>query len=809
MSAVATDRKQHCYHCGDDCASGPVIFDEKAFCCEGCRSVFQLLSENQLCTYYQMETTPGRSNKVDVRNERFLFLDAEEVKSRFIQFTDGHRTNAVFTVPQMHCASCIWLLENLHKLNSGIMHARVDFPKRLVTVSFDETQVKLSDVVALMSRIGYEPELRMEHLKEGKKRKSTDNLGLKIGLAGFAFGNIMLFSLPEYFTSAPIPGLLISVFSGLNIIISLPVLLYSAQEFFRSAYTGLKQGRVNIDLPIALGIVALYGRSLYEVFSGYGPGYFDSFAGLIFFLLLGRMAQRKTFNALSFDRDYASFFPISVARIQRDTHHEHIVPITDIKVGDTIRIRNQELVPADSVLMDESCQVDYSFVTGESDVVERLKGETVYAGGRLMGRQADMLVSKAISQSYLTSLWNNPVFTKPAKVHDFSEWTNNIAGWFTLAVMVISTTAAAYWYPVDSSVAIHVFISVLIVACPCALAMSAPFTLGASVNILSANGFFLKNVNVLERLASIKNIVFDKTGTLTELHRSGVTWSGREMTTRERAQVRAVVSHSTHPLSRALYTALEAEALIKGEQIQETEGRGISGLAEGAHIVVGSRGFLTEHRIDVPELVQANVYIAINGFFAAGFTPVGVFRSGMEAMVKGLKKQQLALHVVSGDGPRDERMLLALLGKETPLHFNRKPHEKLAELTAIQMSGSVAMIGDGLNDAGALKGSDVGIAVTDDVKSFTPASDAILSSRSLAKLASFVSFAKSARLIVWSSFGISFLYNVVGLSFAVTGNLTPLVSAVLMPVSSLTVIGFASGASVLAAYSKGLRSWKF
>lgn len=782
--------------------------DEKVFCCDGCKMVYELLSDNNLCTYYELEKTPGSQQPVSGSLSRFQFMDQEDVRPRFILFEDEKRAHASFRVPQMHCVSCIWLLENLQKLNPAILLSRVDFPKRTVTVSFLKNDIRLSEVVRLMARIGYEPELRMKHLLDQKMKRNPGSLGLKIGLAGFAFGNIMLFSLPEYFGSGRVPGALNTIFEGLNIVISLPVLFYSASGFFSSAYQGLKQRQVNMDLPISIGILALYGRSLYEVLAQVGPGYFDSFAALIFFLLIGRLVQQHSFTSLSFDRDYASFFPISVSRLRQPSHEESVVPITEVQVGDTLRLRNGELVPADAVLLSENCQIDYSFVTGEAVPVARLKGDLIYAGGRLTGGQADMVVSKAVSQSYLTALWNNPVFTKKERPDDFSAWNTGIAGYFTLAVMLIAVSGMFYWLPVDASKATHVLISVLIIACPCALAMSAPFTLGTTVNVLSRNGFFAKNSNVIERLASIRHLVFDKTGTLTQVNEGAAVLVSGSMDETQRQAVQSVFMQSTHPVSRAVSRWFNSSHSKAVNRFEEISGRGISGYVDERFVVAGSRGFLATQGIQVPERTQGTVYVGIDGRFIAAFVLESRVREGISALVEALKRQNLVLHLLSGDSTRDEGTMRALFGKETVLEFGKSPAEKLETLEKIRLSGPVAMIGDGLNDAGALKSSDVGIAVTDDIKGFTPASDAILSGYSMQKLADMIRFARSARTIVWISFGISFLYNLIGLSYAVSGLLSPLVSAILMPLSSLSVIGFTSTSTIISAWRKGLWSWK-
>ena len=267
----------------------------------------------------------------------------------------------------------------------------------------------------LLASLGYPPEINLQGFKEEKSKIKSRSLLIKLGVAGFSFGNIMLMSFPEYFSfQFEDEGNYMRVFSYLNLSLALPVIFYSATDYFVSALKGLRHKIVNIDVPISLGIVVLFLRSAFEIISDTGAGYFDSMTGLVFFLLIGKWFQNKTYDALSFERDYKSYFPLAVTLLEKEK--ERSVLANQLKKGDEIRLRNAELIPADSILISGKTQVNYSFVTGESKLVEKLKGDFLYAGGRQIGESVRMVVQEKVSQSYLTDLWNQSAFTKDQKV---------------------------------------------------------------------------------------------------------------------------------------------------------------------------------------------------------------------------------------------------------------------------------------------------------------------------------------------------------------------------------------------------------
>ncbi|RMH72514.1 MAG: HAD family hydrolase [Gemmatimonadetes bacterium] len=780
-----------CYHCGDVCKDDSIALGDKIFCCHGCKTVYDLLHQHDLCTYYDLDQAPGISPETSPYAEKFAYLEDEATQQQLLDFNDGQTAKVTFTIPQMHCSSCIWLLENLYRLAEGVSVSRVNFLKKTLLVTFDPRQLTLRALVELLSGIGYEPQIHLADLEKHTQHSRQKELQRKIGVAGFFFANIMLFSLPEYFSGGTLAPAFRQLFSYLNLLFALPVFFYSSWEYFSSALKGFRQKAINIDVPISLGILSLFGRSVYEIVTHTGAGYMDSLAGLVFFLLLGKLFQQKTYDTLSFDRDYKSYFPIAITRKTDDG--ERTIALSQLEVGDRILVRNQELIPADSVLMSEHALIDYSFVTGESQPVAKQNGDLIYAGGRQVGECIELEVVKEVSQSYLTQLWNNDTFTKTTAPL-MSSRVNIISKYFTVVVLLIAGLAASYWYVRgDAGIAVNVFTAVLIIACPCALALSTPFTLGTTLRIFGKHQFYLKGTDVVERLANITMIVFDKTGTLTQSTEANVEFVAEQtaLTAEEERWIKAVVRHSAHPLSQQIYSALNATNLPNVHQFEEVPGKGVAGIV-GTHPVrlgaatwIGNTAPAEDH-----QTLATTVYVSIDGKRRGYFKLANVYRPGFAELMSKLRAAY-PLALLTGDGDGEKKTLKQFFGNESALHFRQTPQDKLNFIRQMKANHQkVLMIGDGLNDAGALKESDIGISISEDVATFSPACDAILDARQFSHLADFLRFSKTSMRIILASFALSFLYNGIGLSFAVTGHLSPLISAILMPLSSISVILF-------------------
>lgn len=772
-----------CYHCGEDSGSKPIVYQDKNFCCSGCKTVYQILEESNLCDYYELESNPGIKIEQEQFGDRFAYLDNEEIAKELLDFSDSGTSKVSFLLPQIHCSSCIWLIENLHKLNPAIIRSTVNFGAKKVFISFNDEEISLRQVVELLTSIGYEPEINSKANKK-KKLSVSKQLYIQIGVAGFCFGNIMLMSFPEYLGDENFTNTDFSRFFGYgNLFLSLPVLLYSGKDYLISARNVLKHGQVNIDVPIAIGMLALFIRSAWEIISGFGAGYMDSFAGLVFFLLIGKWYQGKTYSALSYERDYTSYFPLAVTRMKGTERIS--VPIQQIEENDRILIRHQEVIPADSILISESAHIDYSFVTGESDPVSKKSGDLLFAGGRQVGSSIEILVKKKADQSYLTQLWNQDAFHKEDSA-GMANLVDRISKHFTLIILSIALITAVSWYFIEPSKALLAFTSVLIVACPCALALSIPFTFGNTLRWLGRNGFYLKNHRVIEDLASLDDIVFDKTGTITQKDTLQIDFVGKDLDSKELSLIRSAVQHSLHPLSQAIFKHLDA-AVLDNEKFTETPGAGIETMIEGRLIRVGSEEFVTGKRSD-DAAGSIRSFVGIDDE-VLGFYRIGKgYRPGLEGLVNGLK--EFELHLVSGDNDA-ERVALSKWFDQDHMAFNASPKNKLDYIAKIQsQEKKVMMLGDGLNDAGALKQSDVGIALAENVYAFSPACDAILDARSFSRLDDILKFSQLSLKVVRRSFIISLVYNSIGMVFAVQGMLTPLFAAILMPLSSVTVIGF-------------------
>lgn len=779
-----------CFHCGTPVRGASFCKENKRFCCQGCLTVYELLTENGLSDFYNLASNAGVRVKAATREEQFAFLDEPSVRQRLVNFSNEKITRVTFRLPAIHCIACVWLLENLFRLRPGIGESQVNFPRKEVSIVFDNERVKLSELVALLASLGYEPDLKFSDLEEQKDSKVPRRLWLQLGVAGFAFGNIMLFSISSYL------GLdteqFQRLFGCLSFALALPVVFYSAADYWKAAWIGLRQRLLTIEVPIAAGIIAIFGQSTYEVFTGTGEGYFDSLAGLLFFLNCGRLFQHKTYERLAFDRDYKSFFPISV--IRKRGEKEESVSLSQVKAGDRLIIRNGELIPADATLVRGKAVIDYSFVTGESEPAAREPGDHLYAGGRQVGEAIEIETAKEVSQSYLTSLWNQEAFRKEKK-GSLNTLTNQFSYRFTKLVFAVATIAAVYWMFADQSLALKAFVSVLIVACPCALALAAPFSLGAGHRFLARRNVFLKAPSVIETLAKVDSIVFDKTGTLTAAGAGSVVFQGLPLEPEEESAVFSLARQSTHPHSVRIGELLSHQTSEPVRSFSEKTGCGIEGLAGGREIWMGSAAWFATRGLNVPATDSGSsvVHLAIDRRYRGAFVLTSALRPGTGKLLQRLAANyELAL--LSGDNERQREQFTKLFGNTAALHFNQSPQKKLQFVGDLRDSSrTVMMVGDGLNDAGALKQSDVGVAVVENISAFSPACDVIMSAGMVPRLHEILKFSKATVRVVRWSFLISTIYNVIGISIAASGKLAPVVCAVLMPISSVTVVVFACG----------------
>ena len=778
--------KECCYHCGDT-NSVYVQFDEKYFCCNGCKTVYEILNQSELTKYYDLENNPGKSP--EVLQGKYDYLDTTEIINSLVEFDDEIIQIVNLYIPHIHCSSCIWVLENLNKLNANIVASQVNFPKKSVRITYNVGDVSLKNIVELLCSIGYEPYISLDDAKK-KKSKIDYSLLFKLVTAGFAFGNVMFLSFPEYFE---LNGFWLDqykpFFHQIMLVFSLPVVFYAAQDYFISAYKGLKYKILNIDVPIALGIFVLFIRSVYDITTHTGQGFLDSLCGLVFFLLLGKFFQQKTYSFLSFERDYKSYFPIAVTKI--NGVEEASISVHEIKKGDRILVRNQELIPVDAILIKGEARVDYSFVTGEAKPIKKISGDKLFAGGKQTKGLLEVEATKSISQSYLTQLWSNDVF-KVNKQDQLESLTDRISKYFTIIILSITSLTGLYWYLVDSSVIINAVSAVLIVACPCALALSAPFTLGNVLRILGKQKIYLKNAEVIESLAKISTVVFDKTGTLTQSKESIIEYEGEVLSEGDLIAIKSVLRISNHPLSRMLYEYLGVLRSIDVKDFKEITGKGITGKVSERNIKLGSASFLGVHASTTNETI---VYVSVNERLFGKYSFKNKYRKGVLPVFESLTKQH-KLVVLSGDNEGEREYLKDLLPKHTQLLFQQKPEDKLEYIKSLQKQGEyVLMVGDGLNDSGALAQSDVGIVIAENVNVFSPACDAILDATKFNKIPSILAVGKSAKNLIIASFILSFLYNILGLSYAVTGNLSPIIAAILMPLSSISVVAFVTIAS--------------
>ncbi|WP_341655433.1 HAD-IC family P-type ATPase [Blattabacterium cuenoti] len=725
----------------------------------------------------------------------FDFLDDEKISEKIIDFHHKNITTVRFFIPSIHCGSCVLILEKLPKLYKNILNSTVDFSSKKIWITYNSIEFKLSDIAQLLDSIGYKPSINFESI-ENRKSLGRKLIG-KLAISFFCFGNIMLLAIPEYVGALKEDIWFMNhrnFFRYLMFILSLPVVVFSFTDHIKYAVLGLKKHVLNMNVPISIGILVLFLWSCYEVFFDLGSGYFDSLSSFSLFLLISKIFQIHTHNKiLSFDRNYKYFYPALITKIHSNKKEEKIL-LSYLKKGDLILIRNEEIVPADSILMKGNAILDNSFITGESDLISKKMGERIYAGSKQKGEAILLKVIKNIDHSYLSLLWNKNKshHFRHKKLFDLNSISTRFSQYFTPIILIITIITGIYWsFSHDVSKIFHTVFSVLIITCPCALVLSTPLIFGNMIRIFSKKGFYVKDIITMERISSSKTLIFDKTGTITDPNKEKIYFVGN-MKNEEKKMIASLLKNSSHPLSQKILSELSIKDFYFIKNFREIIGKGLEGIIKNVPVKIGSSKYLgiKNKIINKNEINKTTVFISINHKFIGYFLFRNYYREGIEKMFQDLKKYKIV--ILSGDQNNlEKKYLQSILPKSSQVFFSQSPEDKLNYVKKLQEKGEkIIMFGDGINDCAALNQSEVGISVSENPTSFFPSCDAFMQSNCINQIFLFLKISKVSTKLVFMNLMISLLYNSVGIFFAVTGKLNPFIAAILMPLSSFSVIFF-------------------
>ncbi len=780
-----------CRHCGTP-VPGVEPSSEPVFCCPGCRAVHHALTLAGLGDFYALRDRLGddeRPAPVDVESlaaadAAYAHFDDPEFLARYVT-PEGIRLH----LQGVHCAACIWVLDQLPRLVPGVIESRLDFARGVVNVRWDPSRVRLSTVAARLHGLGY-PSSPLGTEAEDARRKQRRRDMLRLGIAFALMGNVMLLAAAHY---AGADAGLARFFEWVMLGLTLPQVTYGAWPFYRGALAGLRARVAHMDLPIALGLIGGYVASVISTLTGGSAIYYDSVATLVFLLLGGRYLQQRGQASALEGADLLDCLAPGFAW-RRSGGDWKPVPTAHLAPGDRVRVRMGEVIPVDGVVAEGDTRVDESALTGESRPVRAVPGAHVWTGTRNVGADVEVTVEATGADTRVGRLLSR-VEGADAQRAPIMRHADRIAGAFVLAVIGLAVVGGLVWWRIDPTRVFDVVVALLVISCPCALGLATPLALAVARGRAARSGLIIRSTAALERLARVRTVVLDKTGTITEgrLNVESATFEGDTPAWLARAVV-ALEARATHPLARAIVAWGPAPDGAVTD-FEELPGRGVSGVVDGRRVAVGSPAWLAPSGTiamaagEAAERARTPIAVALDG------APVGLIvvadrpRPEAPAVVASLRALGLELKLRSGDHPAVVADVAARLGVEDAVG-GASPERKASDVTG---DTPTAMIGDGLNDAPALRAADVGIAVAGGAEAALRVADVYLRGGLAAAPALF----EGARRTLWSvkrNLLFSLAYNVTFATLALTGHITPLVAAIIMPVSSLTVVA----ASLLA-----------
>lgn len=796
--APPLDEPETCFHCGLPVPGGahyPVEMDgePRPTCCAGCQAVAEAILVSGLGDYYRHRTDPGPTGRAVVPEEleQLAVYDDERLQSRFVEMDGEHLREAALILEGITCAACIWLNERHVNGLPGVLEFRVNYSNHRARLRWDNRLIRLSDVLKAIADIGYvahpyDPN-RQQQVADRERRLFLR----RIALAGLGTMQVMMFAVALYVGEATgIEPAYERFFQWVSLLVATPVVLYSAQPFFRGAWVDLSHRRLGMDVPVALAIGVAYVASAWATITGTGEVYFDSVSMFTLFLLTGRFLEMGArHRAAQAGEDLVRLAPNMARRVE--AAGETMVPVTEVAPGDRLRVRPGESVPTDGRVVEGRSAVDESLLTGESMPLAKSAGDRLVGGTVNVESPLLMEVTEVGEETVLAAilrLLDRAQAQKPrlARIAD------RVAAWFVAAILLVAGLTYTWWHlhaPLD---AFWITLSVLVVTCPCALSLATPAALTAGTGRLAAEGLLATRGHALEVLSKATRVVFDKTGTLTAGHLEVVevemlrdSWTAPAAL----AVAGALEQASEHPIGRALRRAAEERSAAR--EVVARSGEGVTGIVDGVAYRLGSPAFAGGAEapgIATPHARATRVTLSDAGGPIAAFTLADGLRDGARNAVVRLREMGLEVSLFSGDGDGVVAAVAADLGIAD--HRARMlPQDKLAAVAALQAQGEVVlMVGDGVNDAPVLAGADVSLAMGKASAIAQTHADLVLFNDHLPHIAAGIATARRTLAIVRQNLGWALLYNVVALPLAVAGHVQPWMAAIGMSASSLLVV---------------------
>ncbi len=799
ITRSSTETATLCTHCATPVPAGLVKAGTATqFCCEGCRAVYQTIIGCGLAEYYRLRALGEEvATPVPTMGGTFASFDTDAFLALYTNRVETNR-QIEFILEGVSCGACIWLIEKLPEVLPGVLEARLNLRAASVRVTWDANRVKLSAIAKLLARFGYQPHPAKGLDKQALVRQQERRMLIDIGLAFALMGNLMLISVALYAGWAGnMDATMTRFFRWLSVLLGVTSLAVPGRCFFINAWRSIRNRAANLDLPIAIALVAGGVGGAMNVLLDHAETYFDSLSMLVFLLLVGRYIQNRQQRRADAAVELLFSMMPSTVHVERDGQIVDL-PGEALQVDDRVEIRSGELVPGDGCVLRGESTIDQSLLTGESEPVEITIGSKVFGGSLNRGRTIFVQLSAVGRQTRvgkLMELVEQGLAEKPAAMR----FADRIGRWFIPGVCVAAAVTFAIWLRVSLSVALDHSMAMLIVTCPCVLGLATPLTMSVALGQLARRRILVKSAAALEQLAQAGTIAFDKTGTLTQGLPSVV---GYEGDTRYQPMIAAIEAQVEHPIARAIARAYASAAINPAEIVEVTEPShgGVGAFFHGQRFLIGSAAFIVSQQAlleKAPDGDRTSVFVAVDGNVVARIELEDQTRNDAGEAVRALSEMKWSVSMLSGDLESVAKRVGASVGiREAQIFAQTTPEEKLKWVRNSQREGkTVVMIGDGVNDAAALAAADVGIGVRGGAEASLAAADVYIATPGVMPVVDLIRTARRTMQIVRRNFAITLFYNVVAGTLAISGLMNPLVAAILMPLSSLTTISFATASA--------------